>query len=77
MPTQLQSRGETLMSQAVDLVLSVLRQHPEGLTSTEVGRETGLDLDVPKQKGYIAWTVLQHLLMNGRVVRGGRRYRLP
>ena len=58
-------QGITLMDQAKDLVLTALRLHPDGRTSTEVSRDTGLFLEVPKQRGYIAWTILQHLVAEG------------
>lgn len=72
----LSTQGTALMAQAKELVCEALRLHPGGRTATEIGRDTGLYLDVPKQKGYIAWTVLQRLVVEGAVVMDGRMYRL-
>jgi hypothetical protein len=65
-------RGADIISAAKELVLAELRSHPEGLTNVEVGRKTGLHLDIEKQTGYIQWTILQHLIEEGRVRKQGR-----
>lgn len=58
------------------LVLDCLHAHPNGLTTTEVSRLTALDsVKLSRQNGYIAWTILQHLLMQGRVKKDGRKYK--
>lgn len=77
MPQALNEQGAALMQAAIDVMEAALRQHPAGLTATEAGRLTGLYLEVPAQRGYIAWTILQHLLHEKRVIKDGRRYRLP
>lgn len=77
MPHALNEQGAALIQSAIDVMETALRQHPSGLTATEAGRLTGLYLEVPAQRGYIAWTILQHLLYEKRVIKDGRRYRLP
>ena len=77
MPEPMSNRGNVLMKAAIDLMMEALRQRPTGLTATEAGQLTGLYLEVPAQRGYIALTVLQHLLSEGQVVKVGRLYRLP
>lgn len=77
MPQALNEQGATLMHRAIEIMEAALREHPAGLTASEAGRLTGLYLEVPAQRGYIAWTILQHLLDEKRVIKDGRRYRLP
>jgi hypothetical protein len=68
--------GEELLAAAERLVLEVIRSADEGLTNMEVARQTGLYLPVSRQRGYISWTILQHLVETRRLERRGRRYRI-
>jgi hypothetical protein len=68
--------GQTLLDEAKRLTMDALRRAPGGLSSTEVGERTGLYLDVPTNKGYISWTILQNLLLEGQIEKIGRRYRV-
>ena len=68
--------GETLISEATALVVSALRERPEGLTNAEVDERTGLNLPIPTNRGYITWTILQHLVQQGQVRKEGKIYRL-
>jgi hypothetical protein len=70
------AQGDELLAAAERLVLDVIRASDEGLTNMEVARETGLYLPVSRQRGYISWTILQHLVETGRLERRGPRYRL-
>jgi hypothetical protein len=68
--------GEQILAAAQDLVLDALLSAPDGLTNAEVQHQTGLYLAVPTHTGYISWTILNHLIPVGRVVKGGKYYRL-
>ncbi len=68
--------GEQILAAAQDLVLDALRGAPDGLTNAEVQDKTGLYLEVPNHTGYISWTILNHLVLTGQVVKDGRHYRL-
>lgn len=76
MPDETRRRGEELMAEATKLVVETLRGSPEGLTNAEVDERTGMNLPIPKHRGYITWTILQHLVQAGRVRKEGKRYRL-
>lgn len=67
--------GEHILTAAVELVLETLRGAPDGLTNAAVQSQTGLYLEVPNQKGYISWTILNHLVLTGQVVKRGKYYR--
>ena len=70
-----QVRGERLVTEMSKLVMDCLHGHSEGLTSTEVSRYTALDaVKLSRQNGYIAWTILQQLLVKGRIRKSGRKY---
>lgn len=64
--------GTELIAQAKDLVIHALRHAPEGLTNSEVGRSTGLHVDVPNHPGFIQWTLLQSLMLEGKVRKEGK-----
>lgn len=68
--------GEEILAAAQDLVLNALQRAPDGLTNAEVQDKTGLYLEVPNHTGYISWTILNHLVLAGMVVKDGRLYRL-
>lgn len=68
--------GEHLLAAAQELVLEALRAAPDGLTNSEVQSQTGLYLEVPDHSGYISWTVLNHLVLIGQVVKDGKFYRV-
>lgn len=68
--------GTECLAKAIDLVLAVLRDHPTGLTNSEVGEATGLNPDISVQHGYVTWSLLRYLVEQGRVVKDGRIYRL-
>ena len=63
--------GLGLLTAARALILQVLEEHPDGLTNIEVGRRTGLHVEVPKQRGYVQWTLLEDLVQQGLVERVG------
>lgn len=68
--------GPELLERAQNLVLATLARNPSGMTNAEVHNATGLYLDVPKQKGYISWTILNHLIEVGKVEKVGPLYRI-
>lgn len=68
--------GQHILEAAQDLVVEALQSAPDGLTNVEVQNQTGLYLEVANHSGYISWTILNHLVLVGRVVRDGRLYRL-
>ena len=61
------ARGQELMQQCKDLVIEYLNHHSTGVTNQQVANETGLYLDVPNHKGYVSWTILEHLVAKGSV----------
>jgi hypothetical protein len=69
-------RGEELTAEATALVVEALRGAPQGLTNAEVDERTGLNLPIPTMRGFITWTILQHLVQQRRVRKDGRHYRL-
>lgn len=68
--------GQGILQAALDLVLATLREHPRGLTNSELGKKTGLELDVLSHPGYVTYSLLSHLRLTERVVKEGRLYRL-
>jgi hypothetical protein len=68
--------GYNLIRSAVDMVVSELRRHPEGLRNVDVGIATGLNLPVANHPGYITWTILRYLIEQKRVEKHGRVYQL-
>jgi len=67
--------GAEILDAAEALVLRELKSRPEGLTNAEIEEKTGLSLPVDHHRGYITWTILQHLVKSGIVQKMGRRYR--
>jgi len=68
--------GDQILKAAQALVTEALRSAPDGMTKAEVQYQTGLYLEVPTHSGYITWTILNHLVMVGQVVKDGKYYRL-
>jgi hypothetical protein len=69
-------RGEQLIAEAAELVISALRANADGLTNSEVDDATGLNLPISRRRGYVTWTILQHLVEQGRVRKEGRLYKI-
>lgn len=57
--------GQRLMDECKGLVIECLKSHSAGATNQEIAEKTGLYLDVPNHKGYISWTILEHLVSRG------------
>lgn len=68
--------GEQILAAAKEIVLDALRGSPDGLTNAEVQYKTQLYLEVPNHSGYISWTILNHLVLAGQVVKDGKLYRI-
>lgn len=68
--------GPDVLKAAKTLVLYALKHAPSGLTNAEVNERTHLNLPIRNHRGYITWTVLQHLIDEEKVRRVGRRYKL-
>jgi hypothetical protein len=63
--------GKEILEAAKKLVMEELARSPDGLRNRGEIERTGLYLDVPAQKGYITWTILQYLVQEGRVEKHG------
>ena len=70
------ARGRAILTEAENLVVDVLKKAPRGLTNSDIGRLTGLNPPLKRQRGYITWSVLQDLLRRGIVERVDDHYRL-
>lgn len=54
--------GEKIILELKYLILSILKENPNGLTNSEVGNIAGINIQVPNHPGYISWSILQNLL---------------
>lgn len=66
--------GDYLIDAAERLILDILESHEDGLTNQEIGELSGLNPWIKTQNGYVTWTILAHLIQNGKVRKDERRY---
>jgi hypothetical protein len=75
------SRGEDLIDGLKAHVLETMRRMPDcaaggpGRPNKDVEKAAGLALDLPRQDGWLTWSVLMRLALDGQVefVRKGKR----
>ncbi len=73
------SRGSELIDQLKDHVLATMRSLPEcgpggeGARRSEIEKLADLDLDLKKSKGWLTWTLLERLILDGQVEESGYR----
>jgi hypothetical protein len=73
------SRGSELIDQLKDHVLATMRSLPEcgpggeGARGSEIEKLADIDLKVTKSSGWLAWTLLERLVLDGQVVESGYR----
>ena len=67
--------GSDLIKKMEHLVLRALKNSPDGLTNAEVDEKVQLNLKIPNHRGYITWTILQHLIQCAKVERVGKKYK--
>ena len=73
-PQQKAQQGLALIKEAM---LEALKNHPEGLTNSEIADLLDLRSDyLGGQKDYLPWSVLGLLLNDKEIRRSGRRYLL-
>lgn len=68
--------GSGLIQQALELVRRELARSGDGLRNVDVGAATGLHIPITRHQGYITWTLLQHLVEAGEVIKEGGRYHI-
>ena len=73
--------GEAILKAAQELVITTLKEAPDGLTNAEIIKKTRLVLEVPSYRSFITWTILQNLVLTGRAKKEGHgrdaRYLAP
>jgi hypothetical protein len=67
--------GGQILIEAQRLVLDELAKFPGGISNSDLARRTGLWVELPKQRGWLSWTILHLLIQKGMVVKQGKLYR--
>ena len=70
-------KAETGVAMLKDAIQELLIHHPEGLRNVDVAEK--LDLrsgQKGSQKDYLSWSLLGLMVEEGRIVKGGRLYRI-
>ena len=73
------SRGRELIDQLKDHVLATMRSLPEcapggeGARRSEIEKLADIDLKVSRSSGWLAWTLLERLILDGQVEESGFR----
>ncbi len=76
--TDLFAQAQHHLQGLYDVILALLRRHPEGLKNVDVAEELGLHSTYGHgNQDYLSWALLGNLLSQGRIVRRGRRYQVP
>jgi len=55
-------------------IMDLLDLNHQGLGNAQISKILKLNVKIPKQRDYISWTILQHLLIKNMIIKEGTLY---
>lgn len=68
-----QDAGKDLIAKLCEHILATVRDHP-GKKNADIAKLSGVTVNIEAQRGYISWTILEHLVQSGRLEKKESRY---